>query len=77
VPVTYSENNKGLNNKIKKKIVHILFSLWDVMGHLKIDISTMRPAITLHCPLFKVMLLKIGNPPNPLMCCPLKNTKKA
>jgi hypothetical protein len=47
------------------------------MGHLKIDISTMLPAITLHCPLFKVMLLKIGNPPNPLMCCPLKNTEKA
>jgi hypothetical protein len=36
----------------------------------------MQPAITLHCPLFKVMLLKIGNPPSPLMCCSLKNTKR-
>jgi hypothetical protein len=35
----------------------------------KIDIPTIRPAITIHCPLFKVMLLKIGNPPSPLMCC--------
>jgi hypothetical protein len=32
-------------------------------------IPTMRPAITLHCPLCKVMLLEIGNPPSPLMCC--------
>jgi hypothetical protein len=31
--------------------------------------------LTLHCPFFKVMLLRIGNPPSPLMCCPFENTE--
>jgi hypothetical protein len=31
--------------------------------------------LTLQCPFFKVMLLRIGNPTSPLMCCPLQNTE--